>query len=132
MEVITHRYYCIRCKSKTEPLLKNCRKPSGIQYYMCRTCVNNKQKKYYSTPVGKEKQLEINKRTIMKFPEKRKAREVLARAIKAGKVDKPEICEDCSSKVNRIEGHHSDYAKPLEVKWLCTSCHRSHHRMVSV
>ena len=37
----------------------------------------------------------------------------------------PKSCELCGSK--RAYAHHDDYAKPLEVRWLCQSCHRTWH-----
>ncbi len=57
---------------------------------------------------------------------KHKARGVLNKALKSGKILKPLNCSTCE-KLGRIEGHHDDYEKPLEVIWLCTSCHGKLH-----
>lgn len=47
--------------------------------------------------------------------------------VKRGKLAKATACEWCKSP-EKIEAHHSDYSKPLEVTWLCRACHRLHHR----
>lgn len=46
--------------------------------------------------------------------------------VKVGKISKPSKCEKCS-KEKRINAHHEDYTKPLEVMWLCYSCHSRLH-----
>lgn len=38
---------------------------------------------------------------------------------------KPKPCADCGSR--RVEKHHDDYRKPLEVTWLCRPCHLARH-----
>lgn len=49
-------------------------------------------------------------------------------AIRSGKVTRPDRCDWCRSNKYRIEAHHFDYAKPLDVTWLCAPCHhRLHH-----
>lgn len=48
-------------------------------------------------------------------------------AIKSGKLIKPEKCSICNS-MDRIEGHHADYDKPLDVIWVCKKCHMMIHK----
>ena len=54
----------------------------------------------------------------------RNASETVRRAIIAGKLARPAACSKCG-KEGRIEASHSDYSRPLDVEWLCVSCHRS-------
>ena len=46
------------------------------------------------------------------------------RALRSGDLVR-EACEQCGE--TRTEAHHHDYGKPLEVTWLCRSCHRRQH-----
>lgn len=55
-----------------------------------------------------------------------KARRMLYNAIKAGDIVRQENCEFCCSG-ERVEAHHADYNKPLQVSWLCRSCHIDGH-----
>ncbi len=58
--------------------------------------------------------------------EKAVARTRLWNEIKRGNIVKGEceVGEDC---LGQIEGHHDDYAKPLDVRWLCKRHHMQHH-----
>lgn len=38
---------------------------------------------------------------------------------------KKEPCEKCG--VDHAEKHHDDYARPLDVRWMCRPCHLEHH-----
>lgn len=37
------------------------------------------------------------------------------------------LCQSCGTTEN-IQAHHADYSDPRTVEWLCTACHRAHHR----
>ena len=59
-------------------------------------------------------------------PKKAAARSVVARAVRSGRLVKPKKCSKCG-RATRLSGHHPDYKKPLEVVWLCSSCHKLEH-----
>ena len=82
-------------------------------------------KAYRKTKIGKKNNLNIISNLNKKYPEKYRARYMLRNAVSQGKIIKPELCaknalENCEGK---IEAHHLDYSKPLDVIWLC----RKHH-----
>lgn len=61
----------------------------------------------------------------------------VARAVKAGDLEPPEVCERCGGSPTEyadgrrgLQAHHSDYDKPLEVEWLCKQCHSLEHAEV--
>ncbi|MDO8848473.1 MAG: hypothetical protein Q7W51_08835 [Coriobacteriia bacterium] len=43
--------------------------------------------------------------------------------------ERPKACRGCGlrPKDGVIEAHHDDYFKPLQVRYLCRSCHREAH-----
>jgi hypothetical protein len=51
-----------------------------------------------------------------------RAHTALSKAIMSGKIVKPAQCEQCG-RTGVLHGHHHDYAKKLEVTWLCVKCH---------
>lgn len=57
-----------------------------------------------------------------RYPQREICRSTLRNAILLGKVRRCSRCEECGKKAF-TEGHHSDYAKPLFVTWLCRPCH---------
>lgn len=61
-----------------------------------------------------------------------RARQMVSRAVRKGILIRPEECSRCGERpgVNvaggpKIQGHHHDYNKPLDVEWLCAKCHRA-------
>lgn len=58
-------------------------------------------------------------------PKKYAATNMVNNAIRGGKLFR-EPCEECGE--NKTHAHHDDYAKPLNIRWLCTACHNAWHR----
>jgi hypothetical protein len=69
---------------------------------------------------------------------RKNARAAVMAALAGGVLLRPTECSRCGEKetervgaftaagepaINRIEAHHDDYSKPLEVQWLCSRCH---------
>jgi hypothetical protein len=57
--------------------------------------------------------------------EKYHAKILVKQARCRGELIKPNQCENCLvvMDINKIQAHHKDYSKPLEVQWLCRKCH---------
>ena len=61
---------------------------------------------------------------IILYPERNRARKAVYRAVRRGQIIKQNSCESCSAESAKLEAHHEDYSKQLEVTWLCIPCHR--------
>ena len=85
-------------------------------------------KKYYSTENGKRKRREKADKWAKENPDKYLTQRRFKDAIRYGKIIRPNNCENCG--VECIpHGHHEDYSKPYDVKWLCEICHvYIHHK----
>lgn len=71
-----------------------------------------------------QKNISYYKKRDSVYNYKDKARAITKNAIESGAlIKKPcEVCGDI-----KVEGHHPDYSKPLEVNWLCKRHHSSLH-----
>jgi hypothetical protein len=79
-----------------------------------------RQRKWYKRNSGKIKKY-INK-WVSENRHKVRAHYAISDAIRRGKMIRPNQCEQCKIEC-KPDGHHEDYNKPLEVKWLCKICH---------
>lgn len=64
-----------------------------------------------------------------------RAQNILEKAVQKGIVVPKGTCELCGKTPkpmkdgrSRIQAHHTDYNKPLEVMWLCQKCHHAWHK----
>lgn len=59
-------------------------------------------------------------------PAKRRAQNAVASALRNGTLTRPSSCERCARTCKPV-AHHRDYDRPLEVEWICRSCHGREH-----
>jgi hypothetical protein len=55
--------------------------------------------------------------------DKKRARSKIQYEVRVGRIV-PSPCEICGNE--RVQAHHNDYTKPLEVRWLC----KEHHTLI--
>ena len=80
--------------------------------------------KKYSKEHG-DKRLEQTRRYREKNEKKYKCHGIVGYAMKCGYLVR-ENCEACGSA--NTHAHHDDYSKPLDVRWLCSLCHKKWHK----
>jgi hypothetical protein len=112
---------------------------NGLPRYVCRACrtlafrewrVQNPEacragkREYFSQPVVREQNRERWRAYRAHNREKVRARKLLEDAIRHGRLTR-QPCERCGTP--NAEGHHEDYSRPFEVRWLCKSCHTLLH-----
>lgn len=64
--------------------------------------------------------------------QKIRARNMVKNATISGSLVRPVVCAACKRvpETGRIEAHHPDYSRPLEVEWLCSCCHKRRHLQI--
>lgn len=129
---------CFRCGQEKE-LAEFYRHPQMADGYLgkCKECTKCDVRENYEK--RREYYLEYDRRRYKENPGRREgikgsqkchpkhewARKTLRNAIARGKMHK-KPCEVCGE--SKVDAHHSDYSKPLQVHWLCRKHHMEYHR----
>ena len=106
-----HLNKCIECTKKDE---------------LKRRWENIEKIRRYDRERGNRQTQEYIKEYRSKYPKKVKATTMVNNAIRDGKLFK-EPCQVCGT-TEKIHAHHEDYAKQLNVRWLCSAHHKQWHR----
>lgn len=124
-----------RCKTCSLVCGGNCswgykpRRPASKEQIRVKNRIKNKKswennqeklKSYY------RQWYENNGRNRKRNAAQSRAHYLVSKAIKSKELFRPKNCCDCN-KSGKIEAHHNDYNKPLDVSWLCRPCHRWLH-----
>lgn len=91
----------------------------------------DKVKKWHAAYVERDPQYKTKRSRIyrQRYPERNAAHVAVHEAVKSGKLNRPECCEMCN-RACKVQGHHEDYSRKLDVKWLCDRCHIEVHHAV--
>lgn len=81
------------------------------------------------TPTRKAAARRITVRMRERHPDKYAAQTAVSNAIRDGRLVR-QPCEVCGA-TRHIHGHHDDYSKPLDVRWLCPVHHAARHAELS-
>ena len=81
--------------------------------------------RYYSDPKVRSRKAESMRASLKRNQHKVSARRLVRSAIDSGKL-KRLPCEICGASITHA--HHEDYAKSLDVRWLCRKHHDECHR----
>lgn len=84
--------------------------------------------RYQKTEAGKKAHKKAHKKWKSMNPIKRGANMMVCNAVRDGRMIKADECSECGAG-GKIHGHHDDYAKPLEVRWMCSKCHTDWHKI---
>jgi hypothetical protein len=102
----------------------------------CKSCTkrdvreNREARHSYYIAVDRERSKTPERRKAIqaskkRHPQKEASRKITQQAIARGELVK-QPCEVCGSL--RVDAHHDDYDKPLEIRWLCRKHHMELHR----
>jgi len=110
--------YRLKRKAKGRPVIPGKMRPEKYKAY----------KAWYNARPDIKKRAAEKMREYVKLPHvvpKEKARRAVRAALRIGSLKK----QPCHCGETKVEGHHPDYSKPLEVVWLCRAHHEDvHHK----
>ena len=82
------------------------------------------ERERFQRPERKRKVREYVKRHVTRHPDRASARRAVNNAVRDGRLTR-HPCAVCGA-TERVQAHHADYSKPLDVEWLCFKHHREH------
>ena len=133
---------CKQCK--TEKPLTEFYKYNETSYFgKCKECTKCNVRNNYRQNIDHYKEYDLKRNLEQSRKENQKkycstkrrthpiqyaANTIVGNAIRDGKLIKPSNCSKCNAECVP-DGHHCDYAYPLDVIWLCRQCHNNWHKV---
>ncbi len=101
---------------------KECTRKDSRENYSVRWEAKRDYERLRSKRVSRKiSKADCQRRRRLRHPEKMRAYNMVAYALRTGTLKK-KPCLYCGSE--KVQAHHHDYLKPLDVVWVCFSCHR--------
>lgn len=127
---------CFKCKTDLplEAFHRHSQMKDG-HLNKCKACVcayarqrrqENPKVQAYDRERGNRQSPEYLREYRQRYPNKYKAHTQVNNLVRLGKLCNPGVCSECSSDFH-IEAHHDDYSQPLQIRWLCSRCHKQWH-----
>lgn len=128
---------CLRC-AEDQPITSFYRHPrmADGRLNFCKRCKRKEAGEHRLANIERLRQYDRDRATpkrtarwqassrkwVKKFPGKRRANTAVGNALRDGRLTKSP-CKYCGEE--KVEAHHPDYRKKLEVRWVCKPCHMS-------
>ena len=134
---------CFKC-GKDKPLTEYYKKPCNTDglFGTCKDCLrvytNERCRRVRTDPrfesefkIRSARRKKYRKRVYQAILHMDKAHKKVHKALRMGTLIKATDCERCGKtpEPRHLHGHHADYSKPLNVEWICTTCHGKEHRV---
>lgn len=128
---------CFKCK-ETKPLYSfyTHKKMADGHINKCKKCTKKDVQIHREKNIEKIRECDRNRgsRTtsayLKEYRKKYKRKQIAHRKVAYRKSTgdlKPQPCEVCGA-TEKINAHHDDYSKPLQVRWLCSVHHKLWHK----
>ena len=128
---------CSKCKTvkPIDNFWKDKNTKDGLMCW-CTKCSKEVNAKWSKSPAGKA----FRKKLYRSAPHKKSnltnfkhyAKMLVFYGVRLGYIEKNFVCSICNIDTIKekkiIHGHHDDYLKPLEVRWICQLCHLRLHK----
>lgn len=123
-----HLNVCKDCKKSASKDIRD-NNPEYYREYDRQRSVTSQRREsleLYAKGKGKSAAKAAKEKYIANNGKKRRAHNAVSNALRDGKLTR-KSCEVCGEV--KTNGHHDDYDKPLDVRWLCDTHHNLWHKL---
>ena len=103
---------------------------TGAKKNICKACVNLQARKAHKKNYSRRDVGLFAPGKRVRNREMQEAHSAVAQAVASKIIYPPASCTLCRKSGIRLEAHHHDYNKPLDVVYLCVACHCYIHKEV--